>query len=493
MKNSFLLLLLILGLPTFAQTTLYQAFEVDSAAEPRGGITFLNTFLQANLRKPVLAEAKGIGGTVIVTGVVETDGHVSDIVVIKSLRPDCDREAVRVFGLFGAWKPAQKDGKAVRQKVNLPILYKLNKPFTYIDGAKVSYFDANNKPIADSSQAQYRQLAPMDSSGLPTGDIVLYKRKELGWKKDFRLPLVRKVDKSPNSSGQSVQLIGYQNSNQQWEGQLFSLSKAGVRIRQAFYQSGKRVGPEINYHSNGSVAQKADDFEDKVINTYWYPNGQIKQISEETKLKYSTLDSTGQVVKLNSPVQVMEFWTIDGQQLVKKGNGSFIDQRKSASYSDTTRQTQVTEKGRYKDGFKQGTWTVQYADNSYYYEDEYNDGFFRSGKACVAGTDTTHYTVLDMMPEFQGGLNGLQQFLRQNLRYPVNAQRAGVQGQVFVSFVVCADGALCDYEVLKGVQSDLDKEAIRVVKLMSGRWNPCIQRGQKIRLKYNMPINFSLY
>lgn len=89
-------------------------------------------------------------------------------------------------------------------------------------------------------------------------------------------------------------------------------------------------------------------------------------------------------------------------------------------------------------------------------------------------------------------MKGLAQFLNQNLSYPVSAQKAGAQGRVFVSFVVCTDGTLCDYEVLKGVQSDLDREAVQVVQKMSGKWTPGVQRGQKVRVKYNLPINFSL-
>lgn len=51
---------------------------------------------------------------------------------------------------------------------------------------------------------------------------------------------------------------------------------------------------------------------------------------------------------------------------------------------------------------------------------------------------------------------------------------------------------LCDYEVIKGVHPDIDEEALRVVKKMSGRWKPGVQQGKKVRVKYNMPINFSL-
>ena len=102
------------------------------------------------------------------------------------------------------------------------------------------------------------------------------------------------------------------------------------------------------------------------------------------------------------------------------------------------------------------------------------------------------YVVREPPPEFAGGMQGMGQFLAQTLRYPVDAQRARAQGKVFISFVVCTDGTLCDYAVVRGAHPDLDQEALRVVKAMSGRWKPGIQRGQKVRVKYNLPVNFTL-
>ena len=80
-----------------------------------------------------------------------------------------------------------------------------------------------------------------------------------------------------------------------------------------------------------------------------------------------------------------------------------------------------------------------------------------------------------------------------NIRYPANAQRARAQGRVFVSFVVCEDGSLCDHEVVKSTgNQDLDKEAVRVVKQMKNNWTPSEIRGRKVRTKYNLPVNFTL-
>lgn len=231
-----------------AQTTVYQPFEADSAAEPRGGSPFFNTFLQTNLQKPTAAEAKGEGGRVIVSGIVEIDGSVSDVKLSKTFRPDCDREALRVFRLFNAWKPAIKNGKPVRQQVVMPITFKPNPPFIYENGVRIAYFDADRKPLSDSSRAQYKQVLPIDSMGIPTGDAVVYKASKNSWKEDFRLPLVRKENGFRGKSGRPGYLIGYQDAIIQWEGQLISVDDRGMLIRKAYFQDGKRADTELIYH-----------------------------------------------------------------------------------------------------------------------------------------------------------------------------------------------------------------------------------------------------
>ena len=489
MRRIFLLLVLLTYSASFAQTTSYQAFEVDSAAEVRGGITFFYTFVQANLRKPILAEAQGVAGRVILEGVVTPDGHISEAKVLQRFRPDCDQEALRVFKLFNAWKPALKSGQAVFQKVTMPILFAKNTPFTYENGAKVNYFDADNKAVTDSSQARYKQISPVDTTGLPSGDIVVYKRKGAGWKEDFRLPLIRKTNPAKSSSARTVQLIGYQNAGKMWQGQLLSLDSAGARLRQEYYQDGRKLGPEVTYHKNGSVSEKTDDSEDKQIITSWYPTGQIKQI--RTVFKPNPSYKVNQATP-NQPEQVAGVWSSKGNPMVSDGYGQAVYESETTSRKDTTKQTQFTEQGLYKDGFKQGVWMGRYADESYAYQETYDKGVCQSGKAWSGGADTTRYTAVIQQPEFFGGMQGLGQFLAQNLRYPADAQRARVQGKVFISFVVCTDGSLCDYEVVKGVDSSVDQEALRVVKAMSGRWKPGVYRGEKVRVKYNLPINFAL-
>ncbi len=101
------------------------------------------------------------------------------------------------------------------------------------------------------------------------------------------------------------------------------------------------------------------------------------------------------------------------------------------------------------------------------------------------------FTVVEDQPEFPGGEAARQRFLEENLRYPQMAREAGIQGTVFVTFVVETDGSVTDVRILRGIGGGCDEEAIRVVSMMP-RWEPGRQRGQPVRVQFNMPIRFRL-
>lgn len=104
----------------------------------------------------------------------------------------------------------------------------------------------------------------------------------------------------------------------------------------------------------------------------------------------------------------------------------------------------------------------------------------------------TIYEVVEQMPEFpDGGQSGLMDYLKKNIQYPEAAKKAGVQGRVILQFVVDKDGSIDNVSVLRGVNPDLDKEAIRVVSNMPN-WKPGMQKGKPVKVKYTVPIAFSL-
>jgi len=101
------------------------------------------------------------------------------------------------------------------------------------------------------------------------------------------------------------------------------------------------------------------------------------------------------------------------------------------------------------------------------------------------------FTVVEEQPGYPGGDEARIKYLQENIKYPEEAKELGVQGKVFVTFVVEVDGSITDVRVLRGIGAGCDEEAIRVVKSMP-RWVPGKQRGQPVRVQFNLPIKFTL-
>lgn len=101
------------------------------------------------------------------------------------------------------------------------------------------------------------------------------------------------------------------------------------------------------------------------------------------------------------------------------------------------------------------------------------------------------YDCVEQMPSFPGGSQKLKEFIEENLRYPKELEETCVQGRVIVRFIVERNGKLSNVKVVKSVHPALDKEALRIVKLMP-RWIPGRQNGITVRVKCYIPIIFRL-
>jgi TonB family protein len=108
-----------------------------------------------------------------------------------------------------------------------------------------------------------------------------------------------------------------------------------------------------------------------------------------------------------------------------------------------------------------------------------------------AQKDEPIFQVVEEMPKFPGGLQEAMVFIGKNIKYPVAAQKARIEGRVIVQFVVGKDGSVSDIHTVRGVSPELDAEAIRVVSMMP-KWIPGKQRGKAVAVKYTMPIMFRL-
>lgn len=108
-----------------------------------------------------------------------------------------------------------------------------------------------------------------------------------------------------------------------------------------------------------------------------------------------------------------------------------------------------------------------------------------------AAEEDVVFVQVEQPPKFPGGMEAMMEYLQANLTYPPDARKDGIQGRVFVRFVVERDGTLSDIAILRGAGGGLDEEAVRVVKGMPA-WEPGLQKGEPVRVQFILPISFAL-
>ena len=106
-------------------------------------------------------------------------------------------------------------------------------------------------------------------------------------------------------------------------------------------------------------------------------------------------------------------------------------------------------------------------------------------------SDDDFFMVVENMPEFPGGDLGLMKYIQKNVKYPAIAKEYNITGKVYVSFIVDKSGSVTNVKIVRGVDKNLDAEAMRVVKSLP-KYKPGKQRGKSVRVMFTIPINFTL-
>ena len=101
------------------------------------------------------------------------------------------------------------------------------------------------------------------------------------------------------------------------------------------------------------------------------------------------------------------------------------------------------------------------------------------------------FDVVEVMPQFPGGQIAMMKYIMENMKYPEQAMKEGIQGRVTVRFIVEKDGSISDVKPVLSVHPLLHKEAVRVVKSMP-KWSPGKHNGKPVRVRFNLPVMFKL-
>jgi len=109
----------------------------------------------------------------------------------------------------------------------------------------------------------------------------------------------------------------------------------------------------------------------------------------------------------------------------------------------------------------------------------------------VEAEEPDFFVVVEDMPEYPGGEQSMYKWLGKNIKYPQVAKENGIEGKVFVRFIVDQSGKVKDAQVVRGIGGGCDEEALRVVNLMPD-WKPGKQRGKPVKVQFTIPIHFQL-
>lgn len=129
-------------------------------------------------------------------------------------------------------------------------------------------------------------------------------------------------------------------------------------------------------------------------------------------------------------------------------------------------------------------------------KDLYNSGFSVFPPAFnynedLDGTEPV-FNIPSKVAELKGGQAELFKFLGKNIKYPKTARENGIEGTVYIGFVIEKDGGVSNVAIKRGISTDCNQEALRVIKLMNGKWQPGTFKGQNVRVAYTLPIKFKL-
>ncbi len=477
--KKLVLLFLVLGLPAWAQQV-YQPNEVDTQAAPAGEADVFSLFLSSNLQVPIKSGWKGLNGRVFVKAVVETDGSASGFQVIRGIDTLCNREALRVLSLYKAWRPALLKNVPVRQEIAISVPFR-SAPVTAYDSVTsslVTHFDKKWITVSDPDVYYYKRSIPVDELGFMNGNIVYLKRNGNTWDDLISVPLIKtEFWKKLTVAGKedSVKAVRISAAVEGWNRPIYQMvemqENGNILLYNQFTEDGKLTVSK-SYNSNGVLRDLETRNADIVGEISWYENGQLASI-----VKRPAQELRPFVYTMN------EFYDRDGNHRVAKGNGYFGP----GNYQ----RHGFEGHGSVKNGLKEGLWISKSKDSTLLFEEYYENGKLTKGTSYSDG-QKLEYTEEEVQPEFDGGIPEMYRYLAKNIKYPMDAAKSNIQGRVFTSFVVCQDGTLCDFEVIKGVYKSMDKEALRVIEGMSGKWKPGWQRGKRVRVKYNLPINFQL-
>ena len=220
------------------------------------------------------------------------------------------------------------------------------------------------------------------------------------------------------------------------------------------------------------------------------PEVQDPQVAPQPEQDTKTVTYKGKVVdKDGKPIQGVKILSVPNStptEVTTQADGSFEFKASPKAkllflYQDGNKKKGISFTDERLPKENKTNWTIVY-----------NEKWNEVMQSDPGTPDNPIFEVVEHMPEFTGGgMPALMEYLSKNIKYPEAAMKKGIQGRGIVQFVVEKDGSITNVKILRGVDPELDKEAVRVVSAMP-KWRPGTQRGEAVHVRFTVPVMFRL-
>jgi len=249
-----------------------------------------------------------------------------------------------------------------------------------------------------------------------------------------------------------------------FEGVVVKYNPAGRRVDVATYKNGMPLGMAYRYFENGKIHK------------------QIEYLAFNPNPPTSAIFPPESAI-FNPHVKLIYLVDSLGVELVKDGNGHVIEM-------NGTGKGQTIEEGDYKEGVKHGVWKGSGMQQGSSFVETYEMGKSMGGESNIDGVQYKYVTAFDA-PQYKGGIQKFYEYISHTMKYPADAVKERATGTVYLEFTIEKDGSITEVKVKRAVHPSLDYEAQRVVRF-SPKWIPGKIRGVPMRVRYNIPIKFSI-
>ena len=487
---------------------------VDKEPEFPGGNAARIEFIQQNIKYPEDAQRNKLEGKVNIQFVVSSIGQIIQAKVVKKLSPSLDEEALRVINSFPRWIPGELNGKKVPVYRVMQVTFKYtpvenagenwqmtDSTLIVIDSIKLPLkfnLEVINseqidtgfilKPFPEAAQnkliEQYGKVAHNGVLLLKTYDIMNLHNDTSKCKIVYNGYTYKDVSKVPQFPGGDIALMNYLAQHIKYP--IIDLEnghQGKVIVQFIIDRSGKVKDPKVVTSVSPGLDREAVRVLSQIPD--WIP-GEINGKKENI---YYTLPIVfkieGEPSRHSSNVKFDSLQIVlDGQILPMSFKSKWLNFSKLTSLNTIVPKKEKEKKELIEKYGPAAANGVIIAISKK--ENPVSKAEVRLEKDSLGNII---YDVVEKMPEYQGGDVELMNFLKKNLIYPEAEKNKNIQGHVIVFFVVNTLGKIEQAKVLRSLSPECDKEALRVINLMTN-WIPGKQNGVPVSVRYTLPIKF---